>query len=126
MVICILITNDLKTEIGISKRQTQQNDLCTQRRLTTNPTRQTQQNDLFASRQTQQNDLCAQRRPRSTWASAQSDQSLCCPHEESLGHELSIERTANADLSLRLARSHFVGFVMRRLIFLSTTEGFKE
>ena len=26
-----------------------------------------------------------QRRLRSVWASAQSDQSLCCPHEESLG-----------------------------------------
>ena len=29
--------------------------------------------------------LCAQRRLRSAWASAQSDQSLCCPHEESRG-----------------------------------------
>ena len=29
--------------------------------------------------------LCAQRRLRSAWASAQSNQSLCCPHEESLG-----------------------------------------
>ena len=29
--------------------------------------------------------LCAQRRLRSAWASAQSDQSLRCPHEESLG-----------------------------------------
>ena len=28
--------------------------------------------------------LCAQRRLRSAWASAQSDQSLRCPHEESL------------------------------------------
>ena len=28
--------------------------------------------------------VCAQRRLRSAWASAQSDQSLCCPHEESL------------------------------------------
>ena len=28
--------------------------------------------------------LCTQRRLRSAWASAQSDQSLCCPHEESL------------------------------------------
>ena len=29
--------------------------------------------------------LCAQRRLRSAWASAQSDQSLQCPHEEALG-----------------------------------------
>ena len=29
--------------------------------------------------------LCAQRRLRSAWASAQSDQSLRCSHEESLG-----------------------------------------
>ena len=29
--------------------------------------------------------LCAQRRLRSAWASAQSDQRLRCPHEESLG-----------------------------------------
>ena len=29
--------------------------------------------------------LCAQRRLISAWASAQSDQSLRCPHEESLG-----------------------------------------
>ena len=28
--------------------------------------------------------LCAQRRLRSAWASAQSDQSLRCPHEETL------------------------------------------
>ena len=29
--------------------------------------------------------VCAQQRLRSAWASAQSDQSLHCPHEESLG-----------------------------------------
>ena len=29
--------------------------------------------------------VCAQRRLRSAWASAQSDQSLLCPHEERLG-----------------------------------------
>ena len=29
--------------------------------------------------------VCAQRRLRSAWASAQSDQSLPCPHEETLG-----------------------------------------
>ena len=68
--------------------------------------------------------VCAQRRLRSVWASAQSDQSLRCPHEESLGPELPIERTAilrsdwadaQADLSLRWVHSHFVGFIMLRL-----------
>ena len=68
--------------------------------------------------------LCAQRRLRSAWASAQSDQSLRCPHEESLDPWLPFERTAKtlvrladaqADLSLRWAHNHFVGFKMRRL-----------
>ena len=36
-------------------------------------------------KQVQQKWLCAQRRLRSAWASAQSDQSLRCPHEERLG-----------------------------------------
>ena len=31
------------------------------------------------------NDICAQRRLRSAWASTQSDQSLRCLREESLG-----------------------------------------
>ena len=38
-----------------------------------------------ASWQNQQNGMCAQQSLRSAWASAQSDQSLSCPHEESLG-----------------------------------------
>ena len=42
-------------------------------------------NKWAASWQNQQNGMCAQRRLRSAWASAQSDQSLRCPHEESLG-----------------------------------------
>ena len=66
--------------------------------------------------------MCAQQRLRSAWASAQSDQSLRCPHEESLGPLLPIERTvktltAQSDQSLSWAHSHFVGFVMGRLIF---------
>ena len=40
--------------------------------------------------------LCAQRRLGSAWASAQSDQSLRCPHEERLEPKLPIERTAKA------------------------------
>ena len=38
--------------------------------------------------------VCAKRRLRSAWASAQSDQSLRCPHEERLGPYLPIKRTA--------------------------------
>ena len=44
--------------------------------------------------------VCAQWRLRSAWASAQSDQSLCCPHEECLGPYLPIERTAKALIRL--------------------------
>ena len=44
--------------------------------------------------------MCAQRRLRSAWASAQSDQSLRCPHEESLGPELPNERTAKTLIRL--------------------------
>ena len=38
-----------------------------------------------ASWQNQQNGMCSQRRHRSAWAFVQSDQSLRCPHEETLG-----------------------------------------
>ena len=38
-----------------------------------------------AAWQNQQNDLCAQRRLTSSWASAQFDQSLRFPHEETMG-----------------------------------------
>ena len=44
--------------------------------------------------------VCAQRRLGSAWASAQSDQSLRCPLEESLGPELPIERTAKTMIRL--------------------------
>ena len=44
--------------------------------------------------------LCAQRRLRSAWASAQSDQSLRCPHEENLGPQLPIKRTAKTLIRL--------------------------
>ena len=40
---------------------------------------------LATPSQNQQNGMCAQRRLGSAWASTQSDQSLCCSHEESLG-----------------------------------------
>ena len=44
--------------------------------------------------------LCAQRRLRSALASAQSDQSLRCPHEASLGPLLPIEPTAKTLIRL--------------------------
>ena len=37
--------------------------------------------------------MCAQQRLGSAWASAQSDQSFRCSHEESLGPYLPTERT---------------------------------
>ena len=43
--------------------------------------------------------MCAQQRLRSAWASAQSDQSLRCPHEESLG-QLPFKRTAKTLIRL--------------------------
>ena len=65
-----------------------------------------------ASWQNQQNGMCAQWRLRLACASAQSDRSLRCPHEESSGPWLPIECTAKtwsdwvdtqADPSLRWA-----------------------
>ena len=44
--------------------------------------------------------LCAQRILRSAWASAQSDQSLRCPHYESLVPELPTERSAKTLIRL--------------------------
>ena len=56
-----------------------------------------------ASWQNQQNGMCAQRRLRSAWASAQSDLSLYCLPEESLGPQLAInciKRTAKTLIRL--------------------------
>ena len=50
--------------------------------------------------QNQQNGMCVKQRLRSAWASIQSDQSLRCPHEESLGPYLPIEHTAKTLISL--------------------------
>ena len=47
-------------------------------------------------------DMCVQWRLRSAWASTQSDQSLCCPHEESLGLYLPIECKVKTDQSGRM------------------------
>ena len=51
---------------------------------------------------TKKNGMCAKRRLRSAWASAQSDQSLRCPHEGSLGPLLPTERTAKTDQTWRM------------------------
>ena len=53
-----------------------------------------------SSWQNQQNGMCTQWRLRSAWASAQSDQSLRCPHEESFGPYQPIERTAKTLIRL--------------------------
>ena len=70
----------------------------------------------------QQNGMCAQRRLRSAWASVQSDQSLRCPHEETFGFQLPIERTAKILVPSLIwvfaeRTCHFVFLIMRRLIF---------
>ena len=59
-----------------------------------------------ASWQNQQNGMCTQRRLRSAWASLSAQRRLWSDWAD-----------AQADLSLRWAHSHFVGFVMRRLNF---------
>ena len=56
--------------------------------------------DWATSWQNQQNGMCAQRRLRSAWASTQSDQSLRCTHEESLGPKLGIQHTAKTLIRL--------------------------
>ena len=53
-----------------------------------------------ASWQNQRNGMVAQRRLGSAWASAESNHSLHCSHEESLGTMLPIEQTAKTQISL--------------------------
>ena len=81
---------------------------------------------LATSWQSQENGMCAQQRLRSAWASAQSDQSSLSTWRKlgSFSYPLSGQRRlwsdwedAQADLSLRWVHSHFVGFVVRRLIY---------
>ena len=77
-----------------------------------------------ATWQNQQNDLCAQRRLWSAWKSAQSDQSLHCPHEGTLSTHWA--HSEDSDQTGRMPRliwvfagrtCHFVSFVMWRLIW---------
>ena len=59
--------------------------------------------DISASvRQNQQTAMCVRRRLRSAWTSAQSDQSLRCPHEESLDYYLPNECTGKTDQTGRI------------------------
>ena len=76
------------------------------------------------------NGLCTQRRLWSAWTSAQSDQSLCCWHEESLVLQPCTECTAKTLIRLSGCpgwsvfagrKGHFVGFVMRQLNFVITS-----
>ena len=53
-----------------------------------------------AAWQNQQNYLFTQQRLRSAWASAKSDQSLCCQHEERLCPYLPIKRTVKTLIRL--------------------------
>ena len=82
--------------------------------------------------------MCTLRRLRSAWASAQSDQRLRCPQEESLGAKLSIDCREDSDQTGQMPRliqvftvrtCHFVGFVMRWLIYcyyVSTQTGLSK
>ena len=73
---------------------------------------------LIIAWQNQHNDLWACE-DRSAWASAQSNQILRCPHEETLGRWLPTEHTAKTDQTGWMPRlifprctGHFVGFIM--------------
>ena len=59
--------------------------------------------------------LCAQRRLRSAWASAQSDQSLRCPHKEALGP---YTHWAHSEDLIRLGGWPILVFTWRTLIML--------
>ena len=61
---------------------------------------QNQQNECAPSEDSDQLGHPPSLRLRSAWASAQSYQSLCCPHEESLGPYLPTERTAKTPIRL--------------------------
>ena len=59
------------------------------------------QSDKWAAAwQNKQSFLCTQWRLRSAWTSAQSDQSLLCPHEVTLGLSSPTERTAKTLIRL--------------------------
>ena len=77
--------------------------------------------------QNQQINMCAQQRLRSSWASAQSDHSLRCLHDETLTRS-STTHWAHSEDSCQTRRMpfwvftgcicHFVGFVMLWLMYI--------
>ena len=80
-----------------------------------------------ASGQNQQNGMCAQRRLRWAWASAQSDQSSLCAQWIAKDSSFLHADSKDSDQTERMPRliwvfaghiNHFVGFVMRRLIWI--------
>ena len=80
-----------------------------------------------ASCQNQLNDMCAQRRLRSALASAQSDQSSLCAQWVAKDPNFLHADSEGSDQTGRMPRliwifagrtCHFVGFVMRRLIYI--------
>ena len=71
---------------------------------------------------------CAPSEDSNTWASAQSDQSLHCPHGETMGPKLSLECRVNSDQTGRMPRwirvftgctGHFACIVMLWLSYLT-------
>ena len=67
--------------------------------------------------------MCAQQRLRSAWASAQSDQSLRCPHEESLGPYLPIECTVKTLIRLGGCPGWFESWLGAQVILLVLSWG---
>ena len=64
-------------------------------------------------------DLCAQRRLKSAYASAQSDQSLHCPHQETLHPWLSKMRPVKILISLRIWIWFFAGRIISKVRYLT-------
>ena len=87
-----------------------------------------------ASWQNQQYGMCAQRRLRSAWAFAQSDQSSLCVHwvanDSSFLHADSEDSNQTGRMPRLIwvfagRKAHFVGFLMRRLIWFRSLKHLK-
>ena len=72
--------------------------------------------------QNQQNGMCAQRRLWSAWASAQSDQSLNCLHEEAWVHSYPLSISEDSDQTGHMPRLIWV-FAGRTVILLLMSWG---
>ena len=62
--------------------------------------------------------MCTQRKLRSAFTSAQSDQSLRCPHEETMGPWLFLECTAKTDHTGQMPRIVWVNYLGANVILL--------